>query len=82
MSQPLTSLIDHGRARQTLSDHTLWSEVEEERENRAHIQYQHQRWSELCIEDGESELSLLSYSGKLYIQLYPSSPNTAVMLLQ
>ena len=32
--------------------------------------------------DGKSELFLLSCSGKLFIQLYPSSPSTAVMLLQ
>ena len=32
--------------------------------------------------DGNSELSLLSYSDKLYIQLYPSSPSTAVVLQQ
>ena len=30
----------------------------------------------------ELALFLLSCSGKLYIQLYPSSPSTAVMLLQ
>ena len=36
VSRPLTNLADHGRARQTLSDHTLWLEVEEERKNRAY----------------------------------------------
>ena len=82
MSRPLTSLADHGRARQTLSNHTLWLGVEEERENRAHTQYKHQCWPELCIGDDKSELSLLSCSGKLFIQLYSSSPSTAAMLLQ
>ena len=32
--------------------------------------------------DGKSELSLLSCSGKLFIQLYLSSPSTANVLLQ
>ena len=82
MSRPLTSLVDHGRARQTLSDHTLWLEVEEEGEQSIHTQYKHQRWPEPCIGDGKTELSLLSSSGKLYIQLYPSSPSTAVLLQQ
>ena len=82
MSRPLTSLTDHGRARQTLSEHTLWLEVEEEGEHSLHTQYKHQRWPEPYIGDGKSELSLLSCSDKLFIQLYPSSPSTAVMLLQ
>ena len=82
MSRPLTSLTDYGRARQTLSDHILWLEVEEGRENRAYTQQRHQRWPKPCIGDGKSKLSLLSCSGKLYIQLYPSSPSTAVVLLQ
>ena len=82
VSRPLTSLADLGRARQTLYGHTLWLELEEERENRAHTQYKHQRWPEPYIGDGKSELSLLSCSGKLYIQLYLSSPNTAVLLQQ
>ena len=51
-------------------------------ENRAYTQYKHQCWSEPCTEDGKTELSLLSCSGKLYIQLYPSSPSTAHMLQQ
>ena len=82
MSRPLTSLADHGRARQTLSDHTLWSEVEEEGEQSIHTQQRHQRWPEPYIGDDKSELSLLSCSGKLFIQLYPSSHSTIVMLLQ
>ena len=66
-----------------MSDHTLWLEVEEGRENRA---YTHSRDTSVgrssVIGDGKSELSLVSCSGKLYIQLYPSSPSTVVMLLQ
>ena len=53
-----------------------------EGEQSIHTQQRHQRWPELYIGDGKSELSLLSYSGKLYIQLYPSSPSTAAVLLQ
>ena len=52
------------------------------RENKAHTQQRHQRWPELCIGDVKSEVSLLSCSDKLYIQLYPSSSSTAAMLLQ
>ena len=80
VSRPLTSVVDYGRARQTLSDHTLWSEVEEEGEQSIHTQQRTQRWPEPCIGDDKYELSLLSCSGKLYIQLYPSSPSTAVLL--
>ena len=65
-----------------LCDHTLWLEVEEEGEQsiRTHTQYKHQRWPEPCIGDGKTELSLLSCSGKLYIQLYLSSASTAALL--
>ena len=34
------------------------------------------------MRDGKSELSLLSCHGSLFIQLYPSSLSTAVILLQ
>ena len=51
------------------------------REGEQSIQ-RHQCWPEPCIGDVKSKLSLLCYSGKLYIQLYPSSPSTATMLLQ
>ena len=43
------------RSLTTVADHTLWLEVEEGRENRAH---KHQRWSELCREDGKTKLAL------------------------
>ena len=63
-----------------MSDHTLWLEVEEEgRIEHTRTQQRHQRWPEPCIGNGKSELSLL---GKLFIQLYPSSPSTAAMILQ
>ena len=61
--------------------HTM-AKVEEEEEHSIHTQYKHQRWSEPYIGDGKTELSLLSCSGKLYIQLYPSSPSTAALLQQ
>ena len=70
MSRPLTSLADLGRPRQTVSDHILWLEVEEEGEHSLHTQYKHQRWPEPYIGDDKTELSLLSCSGKLFIQLY------------
>ena len=38
VSRPLTSLADHDRARQTLSDHTLWLDVEELGEQSIHTQ--------------------------------------------
>ena len=65
---------------ETVRPHTLWLEVEEEGEQSIHTQYKHQRWPEPCIGDGKPELSLLSCSGKLYIQVYPSSPSTAALL--
>ena len=34
-------------------------------------QHKHQRWPGLCRGDDKTELSLLSCSGKLFIQLYP-----------
>ena len=84
--RPLTSVAEHTLAMPTTNcrcrPHTMWLEIEEERENRAYTQQIHQPWPELCIGDGKSELSLLSCSGKLYIQLYPSSPSIAAMLLQ
>ena len=62
--------------------HALWLELEEEGEQRIHTQYKHQRWLESCIGDGTSELSLLSFRGSLFIQLYPSSLSRAHMLQQ
>ena len=62
--------------------HTLWLKVEEEGEQSIYTQYKHQRWPEPCIGDGKTELTLLSCSDKLYIQLYPSNPSTAHMLQQ
>ena len=47
--------------------HILWLEVEEDGEQSIQTQYKHQRWPEPCIGDGKTKLSLLSYSGKLYI---------------
>jgi len=75
VSRPLTSVVNH----------TLWLEVEEGRENRVRTHTAQapalagalqRRWQT------ELALFLLSCSGKLYIQLYPSSPSTSVMLLQ
>ena len=62
--------------------HTMARGRRSEGEQSIHTQQRHQRWPELCIGDGKSELSLLGCSGKLYIQLYPSSPSTAAILLQ
>ena len=42
----------------SLSDHTLWLEVEEGRDKRAHTQHKHQRWPELYRGDGKTELAL------------------------
>ena len=53
-----------------------------EGEQSIHTQYKHQRWPEPYIGDGKSELTLLSCSGKLYIQLYSSNSSTTVMLQQ
>jgi len=79
VSRPLTSLADHDKRWPTIHyDRGKRSEGEQS----IHTQQGHQRWPELCIGDGKIwTLSLLSYSGKLYIQLYPSSPITAAMLL-
>jgi len=48
------------RSRLSFSDHTLWLEVEEGRENRAHTQHKHQHWPELCRGDGKTELTRLN----------------------
>ena len=52
VSRPLTSVADH----------TLWLEVEEERENKAHThtQHKHQRWPELCRGDVKTEQALFT----------------------
>jgi len=62
--------------------HTMATDRRSEREQSIHTQQRHQRWLELCIGDDKSELSLLSCSGKLYIQLNSSSPSTATLLQQ
>ena len=71
------------RPRLSLSDHTLWLEVEEGRKNIAHTHGTSNSVGRSSAEMAKlNSLSLLSYSGKLYIHLYLSSPSTAAMLLQ
>ena len=76
------------RPRIVVADRTLWLEVEEGRDNRAHT---HNTITSVGRSSAEemaklNSLTLLSCSRKLYIQLYPSNPSAqtcqAVMLLQ
>jgi len=80
VSRPFTSVANH----------TLWLEIEKDRENRACTHTHNTSTSVGRSSAGEmvklNSLTFLSCSGKLYIQLYPSNPNTqtwqVAMLLQ
>ena len=81
---PEISGTDEPTAHRRCRPHTLRLEVEKRRENRVHT---HSTGRSSVEEMTKlNSLTLLNCSGKLYIQLYPSNPNTqtcqAIMLLQ
>ena len=82
MSRPLINIVDHGTV---VVEHTLWLKVEEGIKNKAHESTSVGRSSAEEMAKLNS-LSLLSCSGKLYIQLYPFNHSTqtcwAAILLQ
>ena len=75
MSRLLTDIVDH----------TLWLEVEEKRENRAHTQHKHQRWPELCRGDVTTGLTLAPASAVATVlqwSLSASAPAAATVQQQ